>query len=263
MAVSTYSALFNVKPKFVAPQTLVLDDAHAAEGTSPPTGRFALDRGRMSEAYRRLVMLLEPLLDARIAGILGDDAASRADRSVVELVAAPALVADRDALRELLETQLADSDQVYAWNAHVRDGLHACNLLVSWGEIVLRPAVPATARQQAFNGALQRVLHVRDARRRRRAGAHLRHAQDRAAARARRVAAALDGRRLFLMPSASLGREEVDDLVVDLVRRAGRALVLAPTRTAVAARRQQLEAAGIATLDSRDVEERLDAFTYA
>src|SRR3954451_6166258 len=31
VAISTYSALFNYRSKFAAPQTLVLDDAHAAE----------------------------------------------------------------------------------------------------------------------------------------------------------------------------------------------------------------------------------------
>jgi hypothetical protein len=69
------------------------------------------------------------------------------------------------------------------------------------------------------------------------------------------------GRRLFLLPAASLRPNEMDRLVSDAVVAAGRALVLAPTHEAVAKRRQILEQAGVSTLSASDIEESLDPFT--
>ena len=261
VAVSTYSALFNYRPKFVTPQTLVLDDAHAAEEYVASHWTVTIDRDEMPGAYRKLAALLDPTLDRRTAGVLVEEEPSPVDRSLVELVPLPRWWPFADALRDLLEEQVNDTDQFFAWDDHVRDGLAACNLLVSWQEIVLRPLVPATARQAGFEsatqhiymsatlgagGELERIFGVRDIERLPVPDEWQRHST---------------GRRLFLLPSASLGRDKVDELIVDAVKRAGRALVLCPTKMGVAARRQQLQAQGIPTVGAADIEESLEPFT--
>src|SRR4051812_44878042 len=49
LAVSTYSALFNYRPRFTAPQALVLDDAHAAEGYVAGHWTVSVDRREMPD----------------------------------------------------------------------------------------------------------------------------------------------------------------------------------------------------------------------
>ncbi len=261
VAISTYSSLFNYRPKFAIPQTLVLDDAHAADEYVASHWTVAVDRDEMPATYRKLATLLDPLLDRRIAGVMAEEAPSQAERSVVELVPLPRWWPLVDAVRDLLEEEVDGTDEFFAWDDHVRDGLPACNLLVSWKEIVLRPLVPATARQEGFRdasqriymsatlgagGELERIFGVRDITRLPVPDEWQRHST---------------GRRLFLLPSASLNRKQVDQLVVDAVSRAGRALILAPTKVAVAARRQQLQDIGIRTLGAGDIEESLNPFT--
>ena len=53
----------------------------------------------------------------------------------------------------------------------------------------------------------------------------------------------------------------MEQVVIDAVKAAGRALVLAPTHDAVVARRETLESAGVRTLSAANVEESLDPFT--
>lgn len=260
LAVSTYSALFNYRPKFVIPQTLVLDDAHAAEEYVAQHWTLTIDRNEMPRAYRKLAALLDPTLDRRTAGVLVEDAPSPAERSLVELLPLPRWWPLADALRDLLEDEVDETDQFFAWDDHVREGLAACNLLVSWQEIVLRPLVPATARHEGFEGAtqriymsatlgaggeLERIFGVRNIERLPVPDEWQRHST---------------GRRLFLLPSASLRRDEVDQLVIDAVKHAGRALVLSPTKVGVDARRAQLQAQGIVTLGAGEIEESLEPF---
>jgi Rad3-related DNA helicase len=261
VAVSTYSALFNYRPKFAAPQTLVLDDAHAAEEYVAGHWTVTIDRDDMPEACRNLAAVLDPVLDRRTAGLLVEDAPRPDERAIVELVPLPRWWPLADALRDLLEAKVQDTNEFFAWDDHVRDGLAACNLLVSWQEIVLRLLVPATARQAEFHGAsqrvymsatlgaggeLERIFSVRAIERLPVPDEWQRHST---------------GRRLFLLPGASLSRKEMDSVVERAVQRAGRALVLTPSRTVQQARRQQLDAVGIPTLGAGDIEESLQPFT--
>jgi hypothetical protein len=155
--VSTYSALFNYRSKFAAPQTLVLDDAHAADDYVAGHWTVTVDRDKMPATYRKLVSLIDPIVDRRTAGLLMDTDPLPIERTSVELVPLPRWWPFVDALRDLLESEVQDTDQFYAWDHHVRAGLAACNLLVSWQEIVLRPLVPATAKQAGFHEAHQRI----------------------------------------------------------------------------------------------------------
>ncbi len=54
LAVSTYSALFNYRPRFTAPQALILDDAHAAEDYVAGHWTVSVDRREMRGEHRAL-----------------------------------------------------------------------------------------------------------------------------------------------------------------------------------------------------------------
>jgi len=57
VAVSTYSSLFNYRPRFTAPQVLILDDAHAAEDYVAGHWTVVIGREEMSEETQALCFL--------------------------------------------------------------------------------------------------------------------------------------------------------------------------------------------------------------
>lgn len=259
VAISTYSALFNYSPRFTAPQALILDDAHAAENYVADHWTVTIGRQDMASEYDQVARLVEPVIDRRTAALMLGEAMGT-DRTAVELVPLPRWWPLADALRELLDDCVEDTDEWFAWNDYVRNGLAACCLLVSAQEIVIRPWVPTTRNHEEFAAAAQRVYMSATLG----AGGELERIFGvRAIARLpvpdeweRRST----GRRLFLLPAASLRPNELDDLVVNAVRRAGRALVLAPTRDRVAARVDEFAEAGIPTVVAGDIEESLAPF---
>jgi hypothetical protein len=258
-AISTYSALFNYNPRFTA-QAVILDDAHAAENYVADHWTVTIDRQDMADEYGEVARLLGPAVDHRTAALMLGGEPGGMDRSAVELVPLPRWWPLSDGLRELLDECVEDTDEWYAWTDYVRDGLAACCVLVSAQEIVIRPLVPTTRNHVEFAGATQRLYMsatLGDG------GELERIFGVRAITRLpvpdeweRRST----GRRLFLLPAASLRPNELDSLVVDAVQGAGRALVLTPTRDRVKARVSQLAQAGIATVVAGDIEETLDPF---
>jgi hypothetical protein len=261
VAVSTYSSLFNYKPRFTAPQVLILDDAHAAEDYVAGHWTVAIGREEMSEAYNALAALLQPVLDASVAGMMATDEPTRIDRTTVELVPLPYWWPYAEDIRQIVEQAVDGTDEFYAWDHHVREGLASCCMLVSWNEIVLRPLVPVTARQEEFAGASQRIYMSATLG----AGGELERIFGVRAIERLPVPQEWEhrstGRRLFLLPAASLKPSNMADVVVKSIQAAGRALVLAPTRDAADERSDALADAGIPTLGAEDVEESLAPFT--
>ena len=260
VAISTYAALFNYRPRSTAPQTLILDDAHAAENYVADHWTVTIDHEEMPGRYERLAALLAPQLDPRIVSIMADESGF-VDRSFVDVLPLPRWWPLAAEIREILDTAVEDTDEWYAWRSHVSDGLAACNVLVSWQDIVIRPLVPATSRQPEFaeasqrvymsatlgaGGELERIFGVRQIERLPVPEEWEEHST---------------GRRLFLLPGASLPAGEMDEVATSAIETAGRALVLAPTRQAVSQRRDSLAEAGIATLGAGDIEESLEPFT--
>ena len=136
IAISTYSALFNYNPRFTAPQTLILDDAHAADGYVSDHWTVTIDREKLKTVYNQLVALLSPLLGAHTIGILTSPTVpNHSDRTAVELLPLPMWWKYADEIRNILDDALTGHDQWYAWTDTIRNGLSACNLIVSWQEL--------------------------------------------------------------------------------------------------------------------------------
>lgn len=261
IAISTYAALFNYKPRFTAPQALILDDAHAAENYVAGHWSIAIDRHEMAEDYRAIAALLDPVLDRPTAGMLTDDESAFADRRGVELVPLPRWWPLAEPLREIVNRAVDGTDEWFAWDDHVSEGLAACCLLVSWGKIVLQPLAPATAHHEQFAGATQRIYMSATLG----SGGELERIFG--VRRIKRLPAPEEverhstGRRLFLLPAASLPGSGVDEVVTGAIEAAGRALVLVPTMEAGEDRRTRLALDGVPTLGAADIEESLDSFT--
>jgi hypothetical protein len=261
VAISTYSALFNYNPKFTAPQTLILDDAHAADGYVSDHWTVTIDRDKLHTVYNQLVNLLTPELGVHTVGILTSATVpNHSDRTSVELLPLPMWWKYVDEIRDILDNALTGHDQWYAWTDTIRGGLSACNLLISWQEISLRPLVPTTGLHTEFADAAQRVYMSATLG----AGGELERIFGVRSIEHVPVPKEWEqhstGRRLFLLPTASLDSAEVDAFANDAITLAGRALVLAPTRAAVQ-RRQELLPAGVTAVTATAIEEDLEPFT--
>jgi DEAD/DEAH box helicase len=259
IAIGTYASLFNYNPRFTAPQTLILDDAHAAETYVADHWTVKIDRFGMPDAYRELTGLLEPMLDPGIVATMNEDT-NNPDRRAVDVVPLPRWWGERAVISDVVARAVESTDEWYAWDHHIESGLSACNIIVSWRAIVIRPLVPATAYQEEFAAANQRLYMSATLG----AGGELERIFG--VRRIDRLPVPEDsrghstGRRLFLMPTASLGQDEIDSLVARAIEKAGRALILAPTSDGVEQRRAALALSSIPTLGASDVEASLDPF---
>lgn len=152
IAVTVYSSLFNVNPVFGIPNTIILDDAHAAEDYL--ADHWTVTVPRDSDAFQPLLEFVRPAIDEyRLADLL-DDGARFTVRYDVDLVPTPSWWPHVDAIRELLDHHLARTDERFSWSV-IRNHLQGCFLLLSWGHIAFRPLVPPTQTLDEFREADQ------------------------------------------------------------------------------------------------------------
>lgn len=255
IAVTTYSSLFNVKPFFSDANTLILDDAHAAEQYVSSVWTLAINRWRSEEYAATFDAVMACLQKA-----LTDETVRRAtssrrttwDRSWVDLVPAPKLAPLIPELSEILDAECEKTELKYPWS-RLTGHLHACQIYISVGEILIRPLIPPTFDHGPFASARQRVY----------LSATLGEAGDLERSVGRRRIVRLPepagwdtrglGRRLFIIPNSSLGSDDVSEVTRMLAKKAGRALVLVPDDETAGAYRKLFE--GVRTFSAKEIEE--------
>jgi len=259
IAITTYSSVFNYNPRLDDAQTLILDDAHAAETYVADAWTVRIHRS--SALYYELLDLFSPGLSP------GTLAQCRAQsyQDVVDAVPIPRFMPLSDTICGLLNSREDELDnQWWSW-LMIRDHLQACNVFVSWSEIVMRPFIPPTETHDAFRNANQRVYMSatlgESGELERLFGVH----------RIRRIPlpGGLDrqaiGRRLVLFPDRSLARDDALDVALEAIARQPRSLVLCPTVRS----RDEFTAAvqsrvpGHEVLGADDVEHMMSRFTAA
>jgi hypothetical protein len=153
IAVTTYSAIFNLNSYLADAQTLVFDDAHAAEGFVAEA--WALSVGSDQDAYEQLFDALTDALDpALVSRMLAPDGPA-ADVSEVRLIPIGAVarhVADIDRVLAGLA-----GDASYRFKM-LRANLASCLFYVSRREFYIRPMIPPTFEHDAFTDPVQRLF---------------------------------------------------------------------------------------------------------
>jgi hypothetical protein len=234
LAVTTYAALFNVNSFFDGAETMVFDDAHAAENYVASHWSLVVRRADHAATFGALAGFVKPLMDeadhARLAGT-GDAAW---DRSWVEEVPAPLLAGRVAELVALLDEHARYHDDLgFRWSV-LRDHVRACHLYVSAGTMLLRPLVPPTETHRPFFSAQQRVYMSATLG----SGGELERLWGRPSIRRLKIPEGWDkqgiGRRLFFFPERALDEDVSKKLVVDMIGTAPRALVLVPDNQAEA-----------------------------
>jgi DEAD/DEAH box helicase len=155
VAVTVYSHVFNTNPQLDDAQTLLFDDAHAAENYVADA--WALSIQRTHSTYADLLDALRGDLDPHlVARMVGKSPDPGGDPEVRLL---PAAVIDRKIqdIDRVLSTGLSSTeDAVYRFEM-IRPGLRACLFYLARSGWYIRPMIPPTFDHAPFTDPEQRL----------------------------------------------------------------------------------------------------------
>jgi hypothetical protein len=256
IAIAGYSQVFNSNPRLNSAQTLVLDDAHAAEDAV--ASNWSISAARGSLLYSAVLAALLPYVPDASRRRLQQDDVHPSHRPTVSLVPPEAMPHAAPALDDALSEYATERDDPNTYTKRmIGTQLERCLAFVSWSEILIRPMIPPTSEHQAFAAAQQRVYM----------SATLGSAGElQRAFGVTRIAQLAPqptqepgfGRRFFVMPDAA--RYRPDEVTAAAVARAGRALILAPSNLEADDAASRLVPEGVPVLRPADVEQDFAPF---
>lgn len=231
VAVTTYNSLFNINPFFDDPDIIIIDDAHAAENyiASQWTMRISCFDECDETLFKAVAGVLKGVLSESDYTRLTGGWQSVDDASWVDKVPTHKLIEIADELRVAISENVNGTYQKYAWRM-LADHVRACQLYVSCSEVLLRPLIPPTWSHAPLANATQRIFMSATLG----AGGDLERLTGRPNIKRLPIPEGWDrqgiGRRFFIFPEKSLNDEDTLKLRRQLMRKAGRSLVLTPNQ---------------------------------
>jgi hypothetical protein len=229
IAVTTYSSLFNTNPFFVDPDVIIVDDAHAAENYIVEMWSLRVVKKEREALFVALSSVLRPHMEpgnfARLAGTVENIT----DRAWVDKVPTPTFFNIRRDIEAVFDAHASNDRHLeYPWRL-LREHLHGCHLYMLAGEILIRPVVAPTWTHRPFAHARHRIYMSATLG----AGGDLERQTGRKVIERIAVPEGWDrqgvGRRFFIFPEMSLTAEHITKCRHELMRKAGRSLVLVPS----------------------------------
>lgn len=229
VAISTYSGLFNSHPFFENPDLIIIDDAHAAENYIAKMWSLEIAAG--SALHSALAEYLKSHLDPQEYSRLAGDWVGSADATWVEKLPTPQVSALAEDLVSIIDAH-ADRDSPelhFPWSL-IRDHLDACHVYLGSREILIRPLIPPTSSHSPYKNAKQRIYMSATLG----AGGDLERLTGRKSINRLPAPEGFQssgvGRRFFVFPSLSLSGDDTDMLRLAMQERAGRSVILTPSR---------------------------------
>ncbi len=264
IAVTTYSALFNTNPFFDTPHVIIVDDAHVAENYIAALWTLRIERQcpEHQTLHTAVAGVLKPLLDPMNFTRLMGTWESLADLTWADKIPSPEFADIRDEFCGVVDAHVSSLDLRHPWSM-LRDHLHACQLYLTPNDILLRPLIPPTWTHEPFVNAKQRIFMSATLG----AGGDLERMTGRRKIMRLPVLGGWDrqgiGRRYFIFPEMSLNETEAITLRRELMKRAGRSLVLVPSDRA----RQEIvddvtKEIGFKTFNADDIETSKKPFVH-
>ncbi|MEO1167075.1 MAG: helicase C-terminal domain-containing protein [Pseudomonadota bacterium] len=264
IAITTYSALFNVNPFFKKNGCIILDDAHSAENYVASMWSVDVDAAekRHEALHAALSGVVRPVLKkadfARLTGKWKD----YSDASWIDKLPTPKLIELSDQIIAVLDEHADDAGLRHQWSA-IRDHLEACHFYMSSRGFLIRPLIPPTWSHKPFADAGHRIYMSATLG----AGGDLERLCGQSPIDRLPIPEGFEsqgvGRRLFLFPGMSMLPGPVEDLRLQLMQRAGRSLSLVPSFAAAeqlsASTRSIMPASNIYTAE--EIEESKHHFT--
>lgn len=156
IAVTNYSSLFNNNSFFADADILIFDDAHSSENYIASHWSIDISRFEHQEVYRTLVECLKDEIGTTNYNRMINDTPMVDDSFWYDKLPNVKLLKKLPDLIPIIDAQVADSNLRYPW-ANIKDNLHACNMYLSWGGILIRPYIPPTLTHPPFANVKQRI----------------------------------------------------------------------------------------------------------
>lgn len=257
VAVAGYHQIFNSNPRLDSAQTLVLDDAHAAEDAV--ASNWSIDARRPAPLFTALVSSLKSHLPEELVRRLEQGEPDPFDRGSVAMIGPEAMSAMAGAIEDALAEYATNRDDPNTYTkAMIGSAVGRCLAFVSSSQILIRPLIAPTAVHRAFAEAEQRVYMSATL------GAAGELERTFGVPTIKRVSSTADdeqgfGRRFFVMPHAAT--ERGDAITEGAIAEAGRALILTPSTQQLDEAVEHVAPLGVPVVRADAVEENFDAFT--
>lgn len=227
ICVTTYSHIFNIKPKFDDAQIIIFDDAHATEYAINEFWAVDINRYKNPEVFDSVLATLGDSLSPNVKDKLHHGTYDPMTDGI-DIISFPQWFNKKDDIRSLLDSKTPDTDLYYAWS-RIRSHLNACQIFVSYSNIVIKPIIPPNMKHPAFKdakeriymsatlgelGELERMFGVKDI-----------HYIKKFPKYSNKVS----GRRLILFPEDHFEGEELNSVIKETIELSNRALVLTPS----------------------------------
>lgn len=252
IAITTYNSLFNTDPFFHDADVVIVDDAHAAENYMASLWSVRIRKDAHPVIHDAFCGILRPFLNAtdhqRISGVCSD----ASDRDWIDKIPTPRLAELADGIAAMIDANIGEPenrDIRFPWSM-IKDHLIACQIYLSSRDILIRPLIPPTWTHAPFANPRQRIYMSATLG----LGGDLERITGRSNIHRLPIPDGWDGRgmgrRFFIFPGKSLDEDESTSLRRELMRKAGRSLMLVPSI--------EMQNAAI-----QDVSENLKFATYA
>lgn len=228
IAVTNYSSVFNSNPFFYNPNTIILDDAHAAENYIAKHWSLDISRRNHQTIYNQVLEILKDIIPYEQYQRMHSDFPSPLERKLVEKIPTPYFHSKQSELISYLdEATIEVVDLTYNWKV-LRDHLTGCHVYIDWDSILIRPIIPPTSTHPAFTSANQRIYMSATLG----LGGELERITGQSDIHRIKAPEGWDkhgvGRRLFFFPGTSLNDSDSQSLILNLINDSPRSLVLVP-----------------------------------
>ena len=260
IAITTYSGVFNIRPRISDPEVIICDDAHAADNYIADLWTLNISRSIHKDLYTAIYRLLDIVIPDYIKHYIeASGSSNRSNRAMVDLVSTIALYDHLTELGKVLEEFVPKyKDLKYSWSV-ISSHLESCSFYISPQAIEIRPIIPPTQSHLPFSQAKQRIYM----------SATLGEDGDIERVFGVKKIARLPmpeewhkrstGRRLILFPGQSSTLDSVDT-TIEMLSKVPRVLVLVPDKNALQKWEDKLQTSHT-IFKSDSIEQNLDKFT--
>lgn len=154
-AITTYGHIFNAHSKFADAQSIVFDDAHAAEGYVAES--WALSIPKKIDAYQQIFDVLSDDLDPLMIERLTNANANEASEPEVRMLPLSVVAKNKTGLARVLQGAIAQDDDLKWSIRRVVPHLSSCLFFVDHSQWYIRPMIPPTFEHAPFVQPVQRI----------------------------------------------------------------------------------------------------------
>lgn len=261
IAVTTYSSLFVQNTFFSDVDVIIMDDVHSSEG-------YIIDNWTLNiEKKDDLFFILADYFRKYIGEIeykrmTGDEEEQQTD-SWCNIVPSALLSSDLNTLESIIDSNMRNTNysNIFSWK-RIRENLKECNIYIEKGRIQIRPWVAPTMTHAPFAGAKQRILM----------SATLGNSGElervTGISRIKKLPIVNEwdkkgvGRKFFIIPRLSLGKDSEVNVLLALHEIAGRSVVLTPNDRVGSNVKEIVKNSSSKTtiFTAKDIEENKNAF---